>query len=377
MKIRRTIKQEIIKNIKESDKISVIYGPRQVGKTTISRDIIRALNLKTLSINADQSKYIDIFSSQDFSKMYSLTANYEFLFIDEAQRIPNIGINLKILHDEQVDLKILATGSSSFELANKIHEPLTGRIWTYNLFPLAFSELSKHYSLFDLKDKLEKVLIYGLYPDVFLTNNITSKEKQLKEISRSYLYKDMLDLMDIRHSAKIKDLLRLLSFQIGQEVSLNELANNLHLSRETVERYIDLLEKSFVVFSLKGFSRNLRKEVSKMNKIFFYDLGIRNAFIDNFKPLANRNDIGALWENFLIVERMKSLFYKNILSSRYFWRTHTGAELDYVEDRGGDLFAYEFKYGKKQKKAPKSWVENYKGNFELINQDNFFDFINF
>lgn len=377
MKIRRTIKQEIIKNIKESDKISVIYGPRQVGKTTISRDIIRALNLKTLSINADQSKYIDIFSSQDFSKMYSLTANYEFLFIDEAQRIPNIGINLKILHDEQVDLKILATGSSSFELANKIHEPLTGRIWTYNLFPLAFSELSKHYSLFDLKDKLEKVLIYGLYPDVFLANNITSKEKQLKEISRSYLYKDMLDLMDIRHSAKIKDLLRLLSFQIGQEVSLNELANNLHLSRETVERYIDLLEKSFVVFSLKGFSRNLRKEVSKMNKIFFYDLGIRNAFIDNFKPLANRNDIGALWENFLIVERMKSLFYKNILSSRYFWRTHTGAELDYVEDRGGDLFAYEFKYGKKQKKAPKSWVENYKGNFELINQDNFFDFINF
>jgi predicted AAA+ superfamily ATPase len=376
MKIQRLIKEKIIKNIRETNKISIIYGPRQVGKTTLSKEIINDLKLKTLSINADQSKYIDILSSRDFAKMSSLVAGYELLFIDEAQRVPNIGINLKILHDEMPDLKIIATGSSSFDLANKISEPLTGRVWSYNLFPLAFCELKNIYSDFELKELLESSLIYGAYPEIFLAKNFQSKAEQLYEISRSYLYKDILDLQDIRKSGKINDLLKLLAFQVGSEVSLNELADKLDISRETVERYIDLLEKTFIIFRLKGFSRNLRKEVTKMNKIFFYDLGIRNAVIDNFKPLQDRDDVGVLWENFLIIERMKLLSYSRIESAHYFWRTHTGAELDYIEEIGGKLLAYEIKWGKKSPSVSNSWLETYPDSeYKVINRDNFLEFV--
>jgi len=376
MQIQRIIKEKIIKNIQETDKITIIYGPRQVGKTTLSKEIISNLKLKTLSINADQEKYIDILSSRDFDKMNSLVSGFELLFIDEAQRVPNIGINLKILHDEMPDLKIVATGSSSFDLANKISEPLTGRIWSYNLFPLAICELKKHYSDFELQELLESSLVYGAYPEIFLAKNFKDKEERLYEISRSYLYKDILDLQDIRKSNKINDLLKLLAFQIGSEVSLNELADKLDISRETVERYIDLLEKTFIIFRLKGFSRNLRKEVTKMNKIFFYDLGIRNAMIDNFKSLDDRNDAGALWENFLIIERMKFLAYSRKGAARYFWRTHTGAELDYVEEVNGKLFAYEMKWGKKNPVVPKAWAETYPNSeYKVINRDNYLDFV--
>lgn len=376
MKIQRLIKEKIIKNIKETNKITIIYGPRQIGKTTLSKEIINDLQLKTLSINADQEKYIDILSSRDINKLGSLVSGYDLLFIDEAQRVPNIGLNLKILHDEMPRLKIIATGSSSFDLANKISEPLTGRIWSYNLFPLAYCELKNIYNDFELNDLLESSLIYGAYPEIFLADNFQSKEEQLYEISRSYLYKDILDLQDVRKSNKINDLLKLLAFQIGSEVSLNELADKLDISRETVERYIDLLEKTFIIFRLKGFSRNLRKEVSKMNKIFFYDLGIRNAVIDNFKPLKDRVDTGALWENFLIIERMKFLSYSRMESSRYFWRTHTGAELDYIEEAGGRLFAYEMKWGKKNPPAPSTWLATYSNSeYKLINRDNFLEFV--
>lgn len=375
MKIQRIIKDKIIKNILETDKITIIYGPRQVGKTTLSKDIIKALNYKTLSVNADQEKYIDILSSRDLNKLKSFVDGYELLFIDEAQRISNIGINLKILHDEMPEIKIIATGSSSFDLANKVNEPLTGRIWSYNLFPLAFSELKSRYDNFQLQELLEPALVFGAYPEIFLTTSFKSKENQLREIGRSYLYKDILDLQDIRQSAKIKDLLKLLAFQIGAEVSLNELAGRLGISRETVEHYVDLLEKTFVIFRLPGFSRNLRKEVSKMDKIFFYDLGIRNTLIDNFKSLADRDDVGALWENFLIIERMKYLAYIGKGASSYFWRTHTGAELDYVEESGGKLSGYEFKFGNKQKKIPQAWADNYSLEFNLINRNNFLNFI--
>lgn len=375
MKIKRQIKGKIIKNIENTDKIAVIYGPRQVGKTTLSQEIINELKLKTLSINADQEKYVDVLASRDLGKMQSFVSGYELLFIDEAQRVPNIGVNLKILHDEIPKLKIIATGSSSFDLANKVSEPLTGRVWSYNLFPLAFCELKNVYNDFELKDLVESVLIYGSYPEVFLTKNNQDKEDQLVEISRSYLYKDILDLQDVRQSAKINDLLKLLAFQIGSEVSINELASNLGVSRETVDRYIDLLEKTFIIFRLSGFNRNLRKEVSKMDKIFFYDLGIRNAMIDNFKELKDRNDAGVLWENFLIIERMKFLSYSGLRASRYFWRTHTGAELDYVEEGGGKISGYEFKFGNKTKKVPEAWVDNYGGDFSLIDRGNFLDFV--
>lgn len=367
---------KIKEKIRNTNKVLIIYGARQVGKTTLAKQIIKELDYETLFVNADQEKYIDMFSSRDLEKMKSLVSDKELLFIDEAQRIPEIGINLKILIDEMPRLKIIATGSSSFDLANKVSEPLTGRAWSFTLFSLSAAEIKNQYGDFELDNFLENLLIYGAYPEVFTTINLAQKEELLKEIGRSYLYKDALDLLTIKQARKIKDLLKLLSFQVGFEVSILELANSLDLSRETVEKYIDLLEKSFVIFRLGGFSRNLRKEVTKMDKIYFYDLGIRNMLIDNFKPLKDRNDVGQLWENFLIIERMKILSYRNISASVYFWRTYSGAELDYVEERSGKLFGYEFKYGRKKKRTPKTWLETYKNSgYEAVNRENWKQFL--
>ncbi len=376
MHIKRTIKDQIIDKITKTNKIVVIYGPRQIGKTTLSKKIIDELGLKTLSINADEEKYIDILSSCDFAKINRLISGYELIFIDEAQRIPNIGINLKIIKDELLDLKIIATGSSSFELANKIAEPLTGRTWTYNLYPLAIQELKEHFSDFEIDEKLEELLIFGAYPEVFTTENWQDKQDLLKEISKAYIYKDVLKISKIKHADRMKKLLQLLAFQIGSEVSMTEIARQLEINKETVNNYIDLLEKSFIIFRLSGFSRNLRKEVCKMDKIYFYDLGVRNILIDDLKSLDNRNDVGHLWENFLMIERKKYLSYNKKLASGYFWLTTTGAELDYVEEKDGKLYGFEFKYGKKIAKVPKSWLENYKGSkFEVVNKENYLDFV--
>jgi len=374
--IKRAIQKGIIEKLQNPGKIIIIYGPRQVGKTTLAKEIISELGLKTLSINADEGKYLDLLSSRDLDKMKSLVSGYQLIFIDEAQRISNIGINLKILVDGLPDLKILVTGSSSFELANKISEPLTGRTWTFNLFPLSFLELKNLYNDFELNNLLEGALIFGGYPEVFTIPNLTGKKELLEELSRAYLYKDILELANIKHAEKIKDLLKLIAFQIGSEVSLTELSNNLDLSYDAVERYLDLLEKSFVLFRLGGFSRNLRKEVSKMDKIYFYDLGIRNTVIDNFKPLKDRNDSGQLWENFLIAERRKKCAYQNLFTNDYFWRTHTGAEIDYVEERDGRLSGYELKYGKRKARKPATWLRQYQNaEFTVINQDNYLGFI--
>jgi len=323
-----------------------------------------------------KKKYIDVLSSRDSQAMKMLVAGYDLLFIDEAQRIPDVGINLKILHDHFPKLKIIATGSSSFDLANKIQEPLTGRTWTYNLMPISFYELAKLYNPFTLNDRLEEFLVYGSYPELFSIDNGQDKYLYLKQLTTSYLYKDVLEISSIKHSAKIHDLLRLLAFQVGSQVSMLELGRSLHMGKETVESYIDLLEKSFVLFRLSGFSRNLRKEVTKMDKIYFYDLGIRNSIIENLNPLRYRDDYGKLWENFLIIERKKYQSYTFQMSSSYFWRTYTGAELDYVEETSGNLYGYEFKYGKKVKKVPKGWQDTYpKALFKCINQQNYLDFI--
>ncbi|MBI4234751.1 ATP-binding protein, partial [Candidatus Peregrinibacteria bacterium] len=349
---------------------------RQVGKTTLIKDLIKKLSYKTLSINADEQKYNEVLSSKDFQKIRSLVSGYELLFIDEAQKIPEIGINLKILIDQMPQLKIIATGSSSFDLANKVNEPLTGRAWNYTLYPIAFVELKEIYNDFELKSQLEERLVYGSYPEIFSLENNQLKLEYLQNLSTSYLYKDILELATIKHSNKLKDLLKLLAFQIGNQVSISELANSLDISKSAVANYIDLLEKTFVIFRMSGLSRNLRKEVSKMDKIYFYDLGIRNIVIDNLKNLNDRNDVGQLWENFLIIERLKLLNYKLIPASGYFWRLHTGVELDYVEEREGSLYGYEFKYGKKNPKAPKIWKETYENSeFELINRENFLDFL--
>jgi len=374
--IARFLKNQIIERIQQSSKIVLIYGSRQVGKTTMVQGLLKELPYKTLVINADNRTFSDVLSSRDLDKLRRLVSGYELVFIDEAQRISDIGINLKIIHDQIPEVKIVATGSSSFELANIVREPLTGRTWTFTLFPISLGELKVSYNLFELDQRLEEFLLFGMYPEVFSYPGAVDKVEFLKELTGAYLYKDILELADIRHSRKVHDLLRLLAYQIGATVSLNELGRQLEMSKETVARYIDLLEKAFIVFRLPGFSRNLRKEVVKMDKVYFYDLGVRNAVIDNFNALNVRNDIGQMWENFLVAERMKHNAYRRHFSNRYFWRTYTGAELDYLEDSGGHLKGYEFKWAAKTAKAPPAWMETYpEASFQCINRENYSDFV--
>jgi hypothetical protein len=374
--IQRQILTQLSHRVNDSNKIVIIYGARQVGKTTLVRELIKTLSYKTLQINADELRYQTVLSSRDLPQMLRLVEGYELVFIDEAQRIPDVGINLKILHDALPELKIIVTGSSSFELANKTKEPLTGRTWTYELFPISVGELRNDFNAFEIDEKLENLLLYGSYPDIFNLKSTTDKKDHLRELSSAYLYKDILELSSIRHADKLSKLLQLLAFQVGSEVSLNELGNALEMSKGTVASYIDLLEKSFVLFRLSGFSRNLTKEVSKMDKIYFYDLGIRNVLIENFQPLHLRQDIGGLWENFLIIERYKRNHYGNQRANSYFWRTYTGAELDYVEEAAGKIDGFEFKFTKKRAKIPTSWAENYpNAGFEVVNKGNYQKFI--
>ncbi|MBN8821393.1 MULTISPECIES: ATP-binding protein [unclassified Spirosoma] len=374
--IRRQLSDTIHKKLLESNKIIVLYGPRQVGKTTLVRELIGTLPYRSLSVNADELLYQTVLSGRNLNQMKLLVEGYDLLFVDEAQRIPDVGINLKILHDALPNLKIIATGSSSFELANKTKEALTGRTWTYELFPISLGELRQEQNAFQLQQRLEELLRFGSYPDTLQFTNATDKVHYLRELSSAYLYKDILEMASIRHADKLRKLIQLLAFQVGSEVSLNEIGNTLGMSKDTVNTYIDLLEKAFVVFRLSGFSRNLRKEISKMDKIYFYDLGIRNVVIDNFQPLDLRTDVGALWENFLVIERRKRNAYTGQFANTYFWRTYTGAELDYVEEANGQLSGFEFKFSRKSVKAPASWIDTYPGaNFQLINQENYLAFV--
>lgn len=377
MYIKRKLFKEIKDRLSNSNKIVIIYGARQVGKTTLANAVISNINLKTLVINADEKKFIDILSSRNLNKLRLLIKGFELLFIDEAQRIPDVGINLKLLHDNFPDLKILVSGSSSLDLANKIKEPLTGRIWTYTLYPLSFEELLKTDNPFELDSRLEEFLIFGSYPEIFSISNLKDKKQYLQEICSSYLYKDILEISSIKHSNKIHALLRLLAFQVGAQVSTSELAAQLGMSKDTVSVYIDLLEKSFVIFRLSGYSKNLRKEITKMDKIYFYDLGVRNTIIENHNNFEVRNDIGSLWENYLIIERKKYLDYNFHFTNSYFWRTYTGAELDYIEENGDNLSGYEFKISTNKKpKVPAAWINAYpNSSYQLINRDNYFDFI--
>lgn len=333
--IERLLTNDLRNRILSSSKIVVLYGPRQVGKTTLVQTVLADLPLRKLEINADEQRYIDVLSSRDLNQLRLLVEGYDLLFIDEAQRIPDVGLNLKILHDGLPDLKIVVTGSSSFELANRTKEPLTGRTWTYTLYPIATAELRLQHNPFELRQLPNQQLIYGSYPDVFNLPNQRDKVSYLQELNASYLYRDVLAMTALRYPDKLRKLLQLLAFQVGSEVSLNELGNALQMSKDTVMNYIDLLEKAFVVFRLPGFSRNLRKEIVKMDKIYFYDPGVRNALINNFNPLDLWADTGALWENFLVVERFKRNAYGGEFVNPYFWRTYTGAELDYVEEVNG------------------------------------------
>ena len=376
--IPRILEAELGRRLASLNKVLVLYGARQVGKTTLIQKLLGQYPGKILKINADIQPHTEVLSSRNLDKLNGLVSGYDLLYIDEAQRIPDIGINLKILHDHLSKLKIVVSGSSSLDLANRIKEPLTGRTWTYNLFPISLKEyqLYKGLNEFEVGQTLEECMTFGMYPQVLLIENYSDKRQHLEELTGAYLYKDILALANIRYPEKLRQLLKLLAFQIGNLVSIHELAINLQVNRETVIHYLDLLEKAFVIFRLPGFSRNLRKEVTSMKKVYFYDVGIRNALVGNFEPFTDRSDKGSLWENFLLSERMKKLAYDRSFANTYFWRLHSGAELDYVEEKDGKLFGYEIKWKKNKSRVPRAWLETYKNSqYQLLNRENFGEFI--
>lgn len=374
--IPRSIETTIHERLDEGTKVIIIYGPRQVGKTTLVTRILNQSTYRVRTINADELFYRDVLSSQDARQLRALVDGYDVLFIDEAQRVPDIGINLKIIVDQLQPIRVIATGSSSLDLASKIREPLTGRTWTFILYPIAQCELAKQYNVLELRYQLDERLVYGSYPALFSLSGERTRRDYLNEVVNSYLYKDVLAIGNIRNSNKLRLLLKLLAYQVGAQVSLAELGAQLQMSKNTVDAYVDLLEQSFVIFRLKGFSRNLRKEMSKQDKIYFWDVGVRNALLEDLRFPQQRNDLGALWENFVVAERMKYLRYMYGFGSLYFWRTHTGAELDLVEERDGQLIGYECKWSKTSAKLPRSFLEAYpQATFATITAKNFTDYL--
>jgi uncharacterized protein len=371
------ILREISKNI-ENDffkgKIIILTGARQVGKTTLVNTILSDQD-KVYQLNADDSADKQKLENQNFEILDSLFADSSIIFIDEAQKIKDIGTTLKLLVDNYKGTKqIIATGSSTLNLLSNTSEALTGRKFVHELYGLSVREISPDLDSLVLEKILPLLLVYGSYPEVF-TSSIDSKRRILTEITSSYLYQDILELENIRNPAVIHKLLSAIALQLGSEVSLNELSSLTGLDVKTVERYIDLLEKNYVLFRLPPYYTNQRKTLSKLNKIYFYDLGIRNALINNFNQPELRTDVGALWENFLMLERMKLRSYHSLYANQYFWRTYGGAEVDLVEERAGSLFGYEFKWGAKKASSPVSWLEYPNATFEVVNQKNYLNFL--
>lgn len=356
------------------NKAILIFGARQTGKTTLLKNLFSDKD-RVLWLNGDNQDTHTLLNEASASRYKIIFANYTTIIIDEAQQIEDIGRKIKIFTDQLPNIKIIATGSSAFDLINKTSEPLTGRKWEYQLFPISFAEMCEYHGVVEELKYLPFRLIYGYYPEVM--TSIGNEKSVLKMITDSYLYKDLLIWNNIRHSDMLIKLLQALALQIGSEVSYNELSKLLGIDRATVERYVDLLEKSFVIFRLNAFSRNHRNELKKAKKIYFYDNGIRNALIANFSPLELRTDTGALWENFLISERMKKCAYDNIWCKSYFWRTTTQVEIDYIEEMDGKLFAYEFKYNSKSKhKIPAAFSESYTASsFKVITPQNIEEFL--
>lgn len=373
--IQRIVKKDIIKHL-QPNKVVVIYGPRQVGKTTFVNDILHDIHEEALFVSGEDKTVHPWLSSQSSIILQQNIGNKKLLVIDEAQKIHKIGLNLKIIIDMIPNIKVIATGSSSFELANQVGEPLVGRKWEYFLYPIAQMELSSQENLFETKALLPTRLIYGSYPEVVTAGDQNEKMKILRSIVDHHLYSDLLEFEGIRKSYKIIQLLRLIAFQIGQEVSLHEIGTQLGLNTRTVERYLDLLEKAFVIKSIHGFSRNLRKEITKSARYYFFDNGIRNALLNSFNSLELRNDVGQLWENYLFIERLKAQEYLHLYRNNYFWRTYDQQEIDFIEEYDGVLHGYEFKWGDKKAKCPASWSNTYPGStFKAINRDNYLSFI--
>ncbi|OIO48056.1 MAG: AAA family ATPase [Candidatus Portnoybacteria bacterium CG06_land_8_20_14_3_00_39_12] len=375
MIIERKIAENIEKILDKEPKIILLYGPRQAGKTTLLNLILSKVNEQEVAfLNGDDLRTQEALSVANLDSLKKIIGSKKFLIIDEAQRISNIGLTLKLLFDS-LGIKIIASGSSSFEIAGKVNEPLTGRATIFYLYPIALGEIMPNLPDLSLQNRLEDFLLFGMYPKVLTTEGSQDKQKYLDDLVNSYLYKDILSFASVRKPKKVIDLLSLLALQIGSEVSIAELASHLALSKQAVEKYLDILEKMFVIFNLRGFSRNLRKEIYKTSKYYFWDLGLRNVLIRNFNPLNLRNDKGAMLENFFLMEKIKQSNNTDKFANFYFWRTYDQKEIDFIEEKDDNLYAYEIKWGEKEVKPPKDWVANYpKSQFSVITSENLTSF---
>lgn len=369
------ILEEKIQPLLGGNKAIIVMGARQVGKSTLLNQLLGE-NKNALWLNGDDIDVQNLFHEMSSTRMRALLGNNKFLVIDEAQRIPNIGLRIKLVTDQVSDVQVIATGSSSFELASKVNEPLTGRKREFKMFPLMFKEMVSHSNLLDELRMIPHRLVYGYYPEV--VSNPGDEKNTLKELSDSYLYKDILSLDSISKPDKLVRLLKALALQIGSQISYNEIGNMISLDSKTVERYVDILEKSFIVFRLGSFSRNLRNELKASRKIYFWDLGIRNAIIGNLAQIENRTDAGELWENFAIAERLKQNAYQNSFAQSWFWRTQQQKEIDYIEEENGMIHAFELKWNehKARTKCPESFSTAYPDAlFQVITPKNIEEFL--
>lgn len=372
--ISRIIQEQIVKRIGKGKAI-LLVGPRQVGKSTLLKSLQGGQNQETLLLNCDEPDIRQMLENVTSDQLRAIVGRNTLVMIDEAQKVENIGLTLKLIVDSLSQVQVIATGSSAFELRNKTNEPLTGRKFEFNLFPLSIAEMVLHHGKITENRMLERRLIFGLYPEI--VNESGNEQENLLELINSYLYKDILAFQNIRKPDVLNKLLTGLALQMGQEVSYNELGQLIGVDKATVEKYIELLEKCFVVFRLSSFNRNLRNELKKSRKIYFYDNGVRNAILNNFSPLALRQDTGALWENFMVSERIKQNSYKRDFRKSYFWRTQTQQEIDLLEEKDGILYAFEFKWNdKKQSRIPKTFADSYpQHRFEVITPANYIEFL--
>jgi len=355
--ISRTIKSHVESKLFRG-KALILFGPRQVGKTTLVTGLLSGRG-KVIYLNGDEADVRTLLTNTTSSMLRAIIGDNKIVFIDEAQRIENIGITLKLFTDQINEVQVIASGSSAFELANRINEPLTGRKYEFHLYPLSFGEMVSHHGLLEEKRLLTHRMIYGYYPEIVTSPG--EENELLKLLADSYLYKDLLALNSINKPALLEKILKALALQIGSEVSFHELGQLVGADNQTIERYVELLEKAFVIFRLPALSRNVRNELKKSKKIYFYDNGIRNAIINNFSIVENRTDIGGLWENFIISERVKFLANNNLVRDNFFWRTAQQQEIDYVEELEGKFSAFEFKWNTKKasSKFPKTFIANY------------------
>ncbi len=367
----RDLSKNIIKKV-QSNKVVIVFGARRVGKTVLVKELLDQINEPVLSLNGEDINVHDKLAIRSVERYKQLLGSYQFLYIDEAQKIPEIGLKLKLMIDEIEGLKIIISGSSSFDIYKDAGEPLTGRKYSFNLFALSENEYNQVENKIEKIDKVRERLIFGNYPELLQLPDRADKIDYLNEMVSSYLLKDILVYESIKNSQKIFNLLRLIAFQIGGEVSFQELGKQLGISKNTVEKYLDLLSKVFILHKVEGFSRNLRKEITKNSRWYFLDNGIRNAVIANFNPIESRNDIGVLWENYMISERLKYQENNRVSSNNYFWRTYEQQEVDWVEERDGSLFGYEFKWKESKVKIPSQWKNAYpNASFEVIHKNNF------